>query len=571
MTDEPRDTERTEDGPGQAKPTRAKVRRARRKSIVAKAKKPGAKASAARRKPLSRTPIATSRSVYIQARPEPKSSPGQSALAMAQGNAMRSFGKREPEAEAAGADRTAQALLTEAGADAHQPDQQQTPITEPFRKVDAPVEHNASAVADYEPDASGAALRGILWAQAGIVTALLIIGGLLFLLLPKQQISDDENRKLAPPPVFSLAAFFEGKFSDETEAYYNDNFLFRNKWLSISDQVKGLRGYRDDDTIEVVRKPPVAAPKINERASPELVADPEYQKVRALVITKGRAVQNFGGTPGMVRPFADLMNDYRAALPDDVKVYSMVIPSGSDFFLPKEVHDGELRERDNIDAFNEMLDPSIITASAYDELAPHTKKYIWFNTDHHWTGLGAYYAYSAFVREAGLKPLPLRKFKRKRLPGTFLGSLYRQTRSKSLESNPDFTEYWKIPNKAKAYLVTWQGNESEIPLYFEEARGGNSYGVFLGGDKPVIRITTDRKNGRKLLMIKDSYGNALAPYLAANFEEVVVVDFRFFKGSIPEMVDHYGITDFLYAHNSFAANTAGTVKLGRAMLGGAAN
>ena len=85
--------------------------------------------------------------------------------------------------------------------------------------------------------------------------------------------------------------------------------------------------------------------------------------------------------------------------------------------------------------------------------------------------------------------------------------------------------------------------------------------------KHLMRVETGIKNGRKIVVVKDSCGNAFAPYLAAHYEEVWIIDYRYFKGSIPELVKRHGIHELLYAHNSFAMNTMGTVHFGKAMLG----
>jgi hypothetical protein len=133
--------------------------------------------------------------------------------------------------------------------------------------------------------------------------------------------------------------------------------------------------------------------------------------------------------------------------------------------------------------------------------------------------------------------------------------------SESLKKNKDSVEYFKIPNKTKAYYFMEGMTKSQsTSLLSERARGGNSYGVFLGADFPLMRIVSDVKNGKKILQIKDSYGNAFAPYLPTLFEEVFVVDYRYFKGSIKDLVKKYGITDVIFTHNIFVINSRYTAK-----------
>ena len=87
------------------------------------------------------------------------------------------------------------------------------------------------------------------------------------------------------------------------------------------------------------------------------------------------------------------------------------------------------------------------------------------------------------------------------------------------------------------------------------ASGPYSYGVFLGGDYPLTIIKTDVNNGRKLVIIKESYGNAPATYIASGFEETYVVDERYYDGNLAELVESRGITDILIINNCAAANT----------------
>ena len=142
-----------------------------------------------------------------------------------------------------------------------------------------------------------------------------------------------------------------------------------------------------------------------------------------------------------------------------------------------------------------------------------------------------------------------------------MGTLYYYTLSKQLKNNTDSVEYFKIPVQTKTYF-TKSGAKSEQPcqLYAEYAKGSNAYGVFLGGDFPVMRVKSDLKNGRKVLILKDSYGNAFSPYLASHFEEVYIIDFRYFNGSIKDLVKKNNITDILFGHNVYVANSNYTVK-----------
>jgi hypothetical protein len=109
-----------------------------------------------------------------------------------------------------------------------------------------------------------------------------------------------------------------------------------------------------------------------------------------------------------------------------------------------------------------------------------------------------------------------------------------------------------VPVKTKAtYYPANSNTPVPLPLYAEYARGVNAYGVFLGGDFPLMRVVSDVKNGKKIAVIKDSYGNAFVPYLAAHYEEVFILDYRYFVGNIKTLLEDNGIQNLLFAHNTY--------------------
>ena len=182
------------------------------------------------------------------------------------------------------------------------------------------------------------------------------------------------------------------------------------------------------------------------------------------------------------------------------------------------------------------------------------------------TGRGAYYAYVAFCNTIGVGPVPMDKLTRKVIPN-FLGTLYYYTLSESLKNNKDSVEYFKIFVDTKTvYYPKNSTNPIKSSLYAEYAKGGNAYGVFLGGDFPLTKITSSVKNGKKILVFKDSYGNAFVPYLPSHFEEVYVIDYRYFDGSVKKLISENKITDILFAHNVFMFNSSFTVSRERNML-----
>jgi hypothetical protein len=456
------------------------------------------------------------------------------------------------------------------------------------------------------------------WLQTLLFTSVLVGLGIVFVLTPKEGVSEGEKRQLAQFPEFSWSAMGEGVFMQRIDDFVADNFVFRYALSDVAGQIKQGRGWAQDE-IQLFSdksarpsgsgapKPPAraaeaekaaessaefASPSPSEltptageaqgqNARPEPSAggavvraaasapadDAPYQNIESVIIYKNRAVQLFGGTPQMAVPFTALMARYQQELPQTT-LYFMAIPIGADYYLPAKVNKGVMREKMVIDHAVSLLPPQVRAVNAYAKLAQHSDEYVYFNTDHHWTALGAYYAYTAFAEAAQFAPLPLSALTKKEIPN-FLGTLYHRTLAPALKTKGDTVAYFKVPVQTSVkYFSAGSRQGQPTQLYAEYARGASAYGVFLGGDYPLMKITSDVKNGRKIAMIKDSYGNAFAPYLASHYEEVYVLDYRYFNGNIKTLLQQEGIQELLFAHNSYVFLSGYTVQRARGFLTG---
>ena len=451
------------------------------------------------------------------------------------------------------------------------------------------------------------------WLQTLLFSSLLVGLGVVFVLTPKEAVSEGEKRKLAQFPEFSWSAMGQGAFMQQIDDFVADNFVWRYTLTDVAGHIKQGRGWAQDDiqlfsdksthpSGAVAPKPPSRVPEAETRAassspSPSALTpsagevpgqnartepssggavvqaaasasdDAPYQNIESVIIYKNRAVQLFGGTPQMAVPFTALMARYQQELPQTT-LYFMAIPIGADYYLPAKVNKGVMREKMVIDHAVRLLPPQVRPVNAYAKLAQHSHEYVYFNTDHHWTALGAYYAYTAFAEAAQFAPLPLSALTKKEIPN-FLGTLYHRTLAPALKSKGDTVAYFKVPVQTSVKYFSGGSRQGQpTQLYAEYARGASAYGVFLGGDYPLMKITSDVKNGRKIAMIKDSYGNAFAPYLASHYEEVYVLDYRYFNGNIKTLIQQEGIQELLFAHNSYVFLSGYTVQRERGFLTG---
>jgi len=275
-----------------------------------------------------------------------------------------------------------------------------------------------------------------------------------------------------------------------------------------------------------------------------------------LVLNDGRALDLYGGGYERGQNYAETLNELKSLVGDQVNVFSLVAPTAVSFYLPEDLSYMAGSEWDNIEHLNGFFD-GIIPVDAYTALSQHVNEEIYFRTDHHWQPLGAYYAAEEFAKTALVPFAPLSDYETVAMEG-YVGTMYGYSdENPAVKNNPDVFTYYKPKND---YTVTYYTqsltNPYEGGLFLkslETVPVVSWYLVFMGGDSEVAHVHTDVTNGRKLVIVKDSYGNALVPCLTNSFEDIWVVDMRYFEGSISQLVKDEGLTDVLFCMNSFSA------------------
>lgn len=395
-----------------------------------------------------------------------------------------------------------------------------------------------------------------------LLVVLLSFMGILFFCMPKQKISVYENRNLAQFPNFTKEKLMNGTYLDSVDLYYADNFPFRDDFVRFSKWMEEHRGIRSEEIgIYIAKNQPVKADtavvqksdSANTADTAATTANGGEEMNTNLLIYKGMALDFFGGSLAMEKSYAATLNSYAEVLKGK-NIYSLIIPTHSEFAMPEEYKSFNGRQKISIDNVNASLSGSIKQVNAYAELEKHKNEYIYFNTDHHWTALGAYYAYKAFCTTAGVAPIDLEpnlKYTRKK----FLGSQYLLTLDDRLKQNPDSFYYISIPMKYKAvkYQQKSPDKEEKAVLVFNNYA---NYGAFLGGDFPLMKVVTENKNGKKIVVVKNSYGNAIAPFFISHYEEVYIVDYRYFKNGLVNLVKDNGIDDVIFVQCTFFVNTS---------------
>lgn len=283
------------------------------------------------------------------------------------------------------------------------------------------------------------------------------------------------------------------------------------------------------------------------------------------VLDDGRALELYGGGYSRGRNYAETINQLKQMVGNNVNVFSLVAPKAVSFYLPAKYSYLTASEWDNIDYLNGFLDDNVIPVDAYTALSEHVNEDIYFRTDHHWQPLGAYYAAEEFAKTAQVPFAPLSAYETVALEG-YVGTMYGwSNQNPEVKKHPDVFTYYKPKND---YTVTYYSQSLTDPFEgslflksLDTVPTVSWYLVFMGGDDKVAHIHTDVNNGRKLVMVKDSYGNAFVPCLTNSFEDIWVVDMRDFEGSISQLVKDEGLTDVLFCMCSMSATGDNQYKL----------
>ena len=446
------------------------------------------------------------------------------------------------------------------------------------------------------------ALQAAHCINVGVFLVVIAIMGLAAVFLPKPTVSEYEKRELEKFPSFSIESLFSGEYTEKLDLFFADTFPAREKFVELAAGVEEARGVRIDDVKiheavtptpsvqpeppkeEIVLEKPTETTQQPEKPSVEtpVVAPGEGEKEEAkeeetppvaetdevegeqrgsVFIYKDMALPMFGGNKYACDRYAAALAKYQDALGDSVQIYNLVIPSSIEFYLPKKYKDKGITadEKENIDYIYAQMNPGIKTVDAYSSMmeAKENGEYIYFRTDHHWTVRGAYAAYEAFCKEAGFEPIPLESME-KHVIENFVGTLYGQTQDTVLRDNPDYVEYFVPPMETETYRYI--KNQPYTPyastIFADYATGGgNTYSVFLHGDLPLTHIKTKANTGRKIVVVKESFGNAFSPFMVSHYDEVFIVDQRYFQLGLIDFIQQNGVTDLLFINNIFAANT----------------
>lgn len=409
---------------------------------------------------------------------------------------------------------------------------------------------------------------------------LLLLGFLISLIIPlRPKFSEKEKRNLASFPSFSFSSLADGSFFRGIDSWFSDTFPFREAMISANEKLENLRGFGDKiyglNNDVVNNSVPSAEEKPSENASettsesttaeekeptvPDRLGE-VTQKLSNVVVVGDAGYEYCSFNKEVADEYASLVNRTAQKLSGKANVYVMLVPTSIDITLSDSVRKGinTSDQKAGMEYIYSALSPSVKQVNIYKPLRMHRDEYIYYRTDHHWTALGAYYAYEEFANVKGVKANSLSKFEKKSF-GEFLGSFYTNTNNSSMKKNPDELVAYMPPYKTTLRFTQTDGTVVDWFLVNDVSSYpvSQKYSAFTAGDNPYTVIeNTSREKGKSCVIVKESFGNAVIPYIAGHYKTVYVVDYRYYKKGFVTLAEEVGASDVIFINNMSAVRNA---------------
>ncbi len=358
-------------------------------------------------------------------------------------------------------------------------------------------------------------------AMAAVFMIMLFAISLVGFLMPDKEFSENENRYLAKAPQFRASKLMSGDYQQDLEAYLNDQVCFRDFWIAQKTVIQKTAGVRDIGDAYIGKD------------------GYQFEKILPEDVDEEQVAKNTDYMADYIQYATDRLGEEKVSfmlLPTSGLVLQEKLPSHAILF-PQEAYLDEIE--------NAMPDCNIIDMR--ERFAKETDTQLYYKTDHHWTTDGAYLAYEQWCDKTN-HPNPNKSdYERIQATDTFRGTLY----SKILAPDSAYDsiciyESEEITSSDMYINGTFSGGVYKEEKLLEK----NKYEVFLGGNYGEVQIVNfAQKNGENLLIIKDSFANAYVPFMVEHYENVYMIDLRYYSGNIPEYMEEKGITEVLILYN----------------------
>lgn len=359
---------------------------------------------------------------------------------------------------------------------------------------------------------------------SGVFIAFVFIIGLFYAFLPKNEFSETEKRYLASFPEFSFKSLASGDFTADFEKFLADQTPLRKFFVSLNSYFQLVKGNNGSNGIYL--------------GSDGWLIEKPFDRDNRFDVNISRILK-FARENGLPTSIT--------AIPEKGYIYGDKLPKIS-LEYQDAAYFGKLSEKCGNDIT--VIDISEAMKVAKDE------KQLFYKTDHHWTSDGAYLGYTEICKSLGLKASAETEFDAEITKG-FYGTSY--STSLYTLTKPDTVKIMrskKTGGKAEVIINDGKDEAYDNMFFTAELEKGDKYVAFLNGNHSLVKIKTGN-NGGRLLLIKDSFAHCLAPFLAENFSEIVMVDLRYYRKPVSELITSENITDimFVYGMENLAEST----------------
>ncbi len=354
------------------------------------------------------------------------------------------------------------------------------------------------------------------------VFCLLIFGITLATILhPAKDFSERENRTLAQKPKLTLASLLDGSFESEYESYLTDQFVGRDAWISLKTAAQRASLRQEDNDVYfaaddyLIEKHTGIFTDSNAKTNADLLAE----FARQMTQTYGADHFTVMIAPNAVSVLSDKLP--ALAAPYDEHTYLEEIMA--------ELPDGIWLDLEKV-------------------LSEHKEEYVYYRTDHHWTTLGAWYAWAAYAERAGLEQPDQNDYIIQTVSDSFEGTVAAKVGGKV---HADSISTMTRKDAVSCTLTYNQSDDVRSSLYQESALDSrDQYAYFYGGNTALIQGETTADSDRRILVIKDSYANCFVPFLYDSFARVDMVDIRYYNEPLSELLAKGNYTDVLFLYNA---------------------
>lgn len=362
------------------------------------------------------------------------------------------------------------------------------------------------------------------YSKSVVIVLLVLVFGFtaITFVSPKRTFSDNENRLLATKPEFSLETLFSGEFMKDYEDYITDQFFLRDNWIQLKTIAEIVLNKQDIKGVYIT----------NDGYLVERHEDSEidFEMLEKSIDRLVQFVEKQAGRLGA----------------EHVKV--MMVPTASEILTDKLPPFAMGFDQNGMldDLYSRL--PEGTALDVREALKAHADEYIYYKTDHHWTTLGAFYAYQEFCKAMGFEVPALTDVQQTVVSEEFLGTVHSKL---NLNISKDSMSVFQLPNTPSKVQVTVDMTEKFNSMYVDEYLSmKDKYSYYLDGNHGLTEILSNSEGEGVLLIIKDSYSHCFAPLTVGNYEKVYLVDFRYFNMSITQFMMQYKVTDVLVLYNA---------------------